>query len=302
MPKKVFKSEEGKKLLYESYDILLKMWDVEVEEHDIATTYGRTHIIEAGDITKPALVLFHGTGDNSSLMWVHNIQEFTKHFYVVAVDTLGAAGKSEPNELFFKSFDEAKWINEIMNTLNIKNAHMIGVSFGVILMLNYAIHYPDRVNKLVGMAGHLPIKVNGFKKSLYTLRTIKVFMPEILNPNKKNAVKLFKKLSGPNIVLDDENDEVFKHFYYIFKHSIPLVRNIASHDIQTFSQFKDNALFLIGDYDKLVYKPDIKQAYAELGLNLKIIKDAGHSINGEQPELINKKIIDFLVDKEALII
>ncbi|MFS1513774.1 alpha/beta fold hydrolase [Chengkuizengella sp. SCS-71B] len=301
MPKKIFKSEQGKKLLFESYDRLLEMWDVEVQEHDIETTYGKTHIIEAGDITKPALVLFHGTGDNSSLMWIRNIQEFTKHFYVVAVDTLGAAGKSEPNELFFKSFDEVKWINEIMNTLNIQKAHMIGVSFGVILMLNYAIKYPNRVKKLVGMAGSLPIKVNGLKKFVYTVRTIKVFMPEILNPNQKNAQKLFQKLSGPNMKLDD-NDEVFKHFYYIFKHSVPLVRNIASHEIQTFSQFRDNALFLIGDHDKLVYKPDIKQEYAELGLNLKIIKDAGHSINGEQPELINKEIINFLVDKKAFII
>ncbi|NBI29685.1 alpha/beta fold hydrolase [Chengkuizengella marina] len=301
MPKKVFKSEEGKKLLYESYDILLKMWGVEVQEQDIETTYGRTHIITAGDKTKPTLVMFHGTGDNSALMWIQNIRELTKHFYVVAVDTLGAAGKSEPNELFFKNFDETKWINEIINTLNIKEANMIGVSFGVILMLNYAIKYPDKVNKLVGMAGHLPIKVNGLKKFLYTLRTIKVFMPEILNPNEKNAEKLFQKLSGPNIKLAD-NDEVFKHFYYIFKHSVPLVRNIASHEIQTFSQFRDNALFLIGDHDKLVYKPDIKQAYAELGLNLKIIKDAGHSINGEQPELINKEIINFLVEKETMIV
>ncbi|MDP5272882.1 alpha/beta fold hydrolase [Chengkuizengella axinellae] len=83
---------------------------------------------------------------------------------------------------------------------------------------------------------------------------------------------------------------------------MPLVRNIASQDIQAFSQFKDNALFLIGDHDKLVYKPDITEFYKEIGLNLKIIKDAGHSINGEQPELINKEIVDFLVEKEALIV
>ncbi|MDP5272881.1 alpha/beta fold hydrolase [Chengkuizengella axinellae] len=97
-------------------------------------------------------MLFHGTGDNSALMWINNIQSFIKHFYVIAVDTLGAAGKSEPNDQFFKSFDETKWIHEIINTLDVKKAHMIGVSFGVILMLNYA-----------------------------------VFMPEILNPNPKNA-------------------------------------------------------------------------------------------------------------------
>lgn len=59
------------------------------QELDIATPYGTTHCITAGDKSLPPLLLFHGVGDNSAVMWLLNMKELARHFYCIAVETLG---------------------------------------------------------------------------------------------------------------------------------------------------------------------------------------------------------------------
>ena len=64
---KVFKNEKAKRKVFETYNQLLSAWGVELQEGDIDTKYGSTHIIACGDESNPPLVLFHGVGDNSAL-------------------------------------------------------------------------------------------------------------------------------------------------------------------------------------------------------------------------------------------
>jgi len=94
---KVYKSEKAKKRIYDTYNQLLDMWGVDKEEQDISTTYGTTRVILCGNKSKPPLVLFHGVGDNSALMWLYNARELACHFRIYAIDTIGGPGKSVPN-------------------------------------------------------------------------------------------------------------------------------------------------------------------------------------------------------------
>lgn len=95
---KRYKSLSGRQLIVDTYDMLLNSWDSDFEERDIETTYGLTHVIIVGDRQKPSLLLFHGTADNSAMMWIYNIKELSQKFYIIAVDAIGGSGKSEPNE------------------------------------------------------------------------------------------------------------------------------------------------------------------------------------------------------------
>lgn len=57
---------------------------------------------------------------------------------------------------------------------------------------------------------------------------------------------------------------------------------------------QNKALFLIGEYDRF---SNYAKAIAKLDVNkllYKIIRDAGHAINHEQAEMINKEIVNFL--------
>ena len=110
----VFKSQQGMNEVLSSYNELLKMWGTEISEQDVPTTFGSTHCIIAGSPQNPPLLLLHGVGDNSAVMWPLNIKELSKHFYCIAVDTLGCPGKSIPNESFNKkTFSQTAWINQV---------------------------------------------------------------------------------------------------------------------------------------------------------------------------------------------
>ena len=95
---KVYRSRKSGLAIRESYDRLLAFWSCETKERDVATAYGTTHVIECGKAESLPLVLFHGVGDDSALMWIYNAPELSKHFHLYAIDTLGGPGKSVPNE------------------------------------------------------------------------------------------------------------------------------------------------------------------------------------------------------------
>src|SRR4051812_28684437 len=111
---KRYKNTSSRQLIYDSYNTLLKSWKTDFEEKDIETSYGQTHIIVAGNPQSPPLLLFHGTADNSAMMWVYNIKELSEQFYVLAVDAIGGSGKSEPNANYYKQFNQITWIDEIL--------------------------------------------------------------------------------------------------------------------------------------------------------------------------------------------
>ncbi|MCX7709530.1 MAG: alpha/beta hydrolase [Clostridia bacterium] len=291
---KRFKSEEGKRLIYESYNKLLTLWGVDLEQTDIETTFGSTHVITVGQHENPPLLLFHGVGDNSALMWIYNIQELARHFFVIAADTIGGPGKSEPNEHYFKSFTQAQWIDDILNAFNIDSAYIAGVSNGAYLTQHYAMKRPERVPKIVCMSGSIACK--SAPNPLF--RMMKVFLPEALIPTEKNARKLLRKMCGPNSTVFENNQELMRHWVYLLKYFNN--RAMMSHKIVRFGDneiatIRDKALFLLGDCDRLSYHDAAIKAFQEHRLNYKIVQNAGHALNHEQADLINGEIVRFLL-------
>lgn len=285
---KKYKKEEGKDLIYNSYDKLLAAWGVDKEELDVETTYGLTHVIITGKRENSPLLLFHGVGDNSAIMWIYNIQELSKHFFVIAVDTIGGSGKSEPNQRYFKNFDQSIWINEILDSFNISKVNIVGVSNGAYLANYFTLKNKDRVNKIVCMSG-------GITSS--PLRMLKAFLPEALFPNEKSTKKLLRKLSAPNSDAFERNEEIMIHWNYLLKYFNNMLMSYHKYTkLQTLdlSILKDKALYLIGEFDRLTYFPKSIKALEDNNLNFKIIKNAGHGINHEQPELVHEEIINFL--------
>lgn len=294
---KRFKSQAGKQLIYESYDRLLELWGIDKEELDIETKYGKTHVIVSGNPVNPPLVLFHGSGDNSVMTWFVNIPELVKHYYVVAVDFFGGAGKSEPNDSYPKKFDLVLWVDTILDTLNIEKVSIAGVSFGGYLALAYTAKNPNRVSKIVCMANYPYLK--GIKSRLLTylliFRAVKTLFPEILNPTEQNSINILQKLTAPNCVAPSLiNKEMMKHWFYILKYSRIVTHDLTYFEDKAISVFRDKALFLIGDSDIWTYHPSVMKILNDNNLIYKIIKNTGHVINHEQQELVNREIIDFL--------
>ena len=144
----VFKSEKAKNRIISTYDQLLNLWNVNKVEKEIITTYGTTNVIICGDENNPPLVLFHGVGDNSALMWLYNAEALSHYFRIFAIDTIGGPGKTQPNKNYNKDFDAVKWIDEILAGLMLDKVNMAGVSMGAYLMdlsTNWMERYQKRI-------------------------------------------------------------------------------------------------------------------------------------------------------------
>lgn len=124
------------------------------------------------------------------MMWIYNMKDLSQEFYVIAVDTIGGSGKSEPNNEYWRTFNQITWIDDIVTPLDIQNMNICGVSYGAYY---YTLKRLDKVNKAVCLAGRIPS--NSFE---VMLKMMTAFLPEALSPSEKNCTKLLHKFSGPH--------------------------------------------------------------------------------------------------------
>ena len=150
---KAFKSSTKQEEVIRTYKLLLEQWGIPVEEKISFGEYGLTYVNIAGDNANPPLLLFHGVGDNSALMWIYNAKELSKHFRIYAVDALGGAGRSVSNIKYANEFDTCKWLKSLLDELEIDKAYAAGVSYGSLLVQMLLCYMPDRIIKGVCMAG-----------------------------------------------------------------------------------------------------------------------------------------------------
>jgi len=290
---KVFKSESGKQAIYESYDVLLVDWSVDYEETDVPGRYGVTHVEKAGSPDNPPLLLFHGVGDNSAMMWVHNAEELSKYYRIYAIDTIGGPGKSVPGSAYGRDFNQVEWIRDLMNFLNIEHAYAAGVSYGCYLIQLLLAELPERITKAVGMAG--TISAEGSKSN--ALKMMSAFLPEALFPTDRNVKKLVNKLSGENSKRLIEDSHIMEHWKLLlrqFNNMSMGYHRIRKLPMEKVNLIRDNLLLLIGNRDILSYYPNSLEMLEKSKINFRIMEGCGHSVNHENPEEINALIIEFL--------
>lgn len=99
----------------------------------------------------------HGQGDSLVLImglrrnvewWYSQIPALSKHFKVVAFDNRGA-GRSEKPVMDYTIKLFADDTMGLMEALNIKKAHVLGLSMGGYIAQELTINYPDKVRSLV---------------------------------------------------------------------------------------------------------------------------------------------------------
>ncbi|MBO7448869.1 MAG: alpha/beta hydrolase [Clostridiales bacterium] len=292
MVKKYRSRKAGEKII-ETYDQLLKGWDCELIERDIETTYGTTHVIETGIKDGDPLVLFHGVGDDSALMWIFNAKELGKHYRIYAIDTMGGPGKSVPNENYNKSFDDTKWIDETLQGLNIDRAYFAGVSMGSYLVALYTIRRTDKVKKGICISG----AVHSESKSGVIPPMFKIFLPEALFPNDKNVQKLIRKLCGSKYTVFTDDALIMDHYKSLLKgfnnaamgyHKIEKTFTPEQIDI-----LRTKVTFLVGNEDPF-QKMGGREALLKNNMDAVFYEDAGHGLNHELHDEINSKMIELL--------
>ncbi len=143
----IYKSDAAKNEIICIYDKFIKRYEF-VNNIEIETIQGITHVLICGEEKNPPLILLHGSGMNSS-MWLGELQEYAKYYRVYAVDLPGEPGKSFPTQMPLTDTSYSDWLHDVIVKLNIKKANVVGISLGGWMALNFAIAFPDDVSRLV---------------------------------------------------------------------------------------------------------------------------------------------------------
>ena len=93
------------------------------------------------------IILLHGNGEDSSY-FVHQIDQFSKTYRVIAIDTRGHGQSPRGNKPFtIKQFAED--LNDFMDSANISKAILLGFSDGGNIALTFALKYPEKIEKMI---------------------------------------------------------------------------------------------------------------------------------------------------------
>ena len=237
----------------------------------------------------------HGAGGSSSI-WYKQVRDFKKHFNVLILDLRGH-GNSKPKlkDTFNPKYTFDSITNDIVEVvehLQIKESHFIGISLGTILIRNLAEKKPHLVKSMI-MGGAI-IKLNFRSQVLIKIGTIfKSVVPYML------LYKLFAFIIMPKknhkksrLLFVNEAKKLYQkeflRWFTLTSEINPLLRFFRTKDI------KIPTLYLMGAEDHL-FLPSIKNIVAKhTTSSLFVIENCGHVVNVEQPVAFNNETISFI--------
>lgn len=100
-----------------------------------------------GDTNKQPLVLAHGL-ISSVEYWHRVIEPLSQYYQVIAYDWPGFGKSDKPNRVYTLTF-YTQFLNDLLDTLNLKQVALVGHSLGGGLVLDFAGNHPDKVSHII---------------------------------------------------------------------------------------------------------------------------------------------------------
>lgn len=136
-------------VFFAAYDAVLRRWPAEVRSVDVPSPYGSTRVQICGREDGDPLVLLPGGGATSAV-WFANVGDLAATHRVYAVDLMGDFGRSVHDGAPLRgTADLMAWLDTLFDGLGLNGAHLCGHSYGAWIALNYALHAPERLGRLV---------------------------------------------------------------------------------------------------------------------------------------------------------
>ncbi|MEZ4800905.1 MAG: alpha/beta hydrolase [Flavobacteriales bacterium] len=125
----LFKKPIESQLLKELFQKERDKRSLDYESINIETSFGNTSILVTGDADSPPLVLVYGVNEYPPFA-LELLVDLSAHYRVYTIDGLEHSTLNEESELSLADESYGQWMYEVLAWLNIRNAIMMGVSFG----------------------------------------------------------------------------------------------------------------------------------------------------------------------------
>lgn len=114
-----------------------------------------------GNPLNPPLVLVHGWLSHAGF-WKQTLEAFQDTHYCVAIDLLGHGLSDKPDNGDYSIPAQARRVLSLVDKLNIQRFTWIGHSMGGQIGIYTAIHHPERLERLVSVAGVVTGKLSAY--------------------------------------------------------------------------------------------------------------------------------------------
>ena len=245
----------------------------------------RLRYLDTGD--GDSIILVHGLGERIE-GWKFQIDEFSKHFRVLALDLRGF-GESEIPAEFTGAEDFARDIFNLMEHVGIEKAHLLGLSMGGIACLAFYKLYPEKVKSLI-------------------LADTTAYFPEEFRGALSERLRLMDEMGMEGIAAAIAELSIHRDDPELKK----LVRDIiAKNDLNFYrkvtvelarADYRDllpnirvPTLVIVGEYD-VTTPPELSRYMADRipGAELRIVKNSAHLAKLENSDEFNAYVLDFL--------
>lgn len=146
-----FQSDDARAAYCRLYDQAVAASAMPVTESDIETSFGRTHVLTAGDPSRPPLVAMHGI-QIASTSWLPLLPTLAAAHRVTMIDAIGQVSKSIATTPTTTAAHIVAWLDETLCSLGIGRAAVVGMSLGAWMVTHYAMAHPERVDRLALIA------------------------------------------------------------------------------------------------------------------------------------------------------
>jgi 3-oxoadipate enol-lactonase len=258
-------------------------------------TQGAPLYYEVAGTGHPLLLIHAGITD--SRMWDEQFQTFAQQYQVIRYDIRGYGKSTIPSGKFANHED----ITALFEHLSIKQAHVIGISFGGLIALDFTLAHPDQVTSLVlgapSVSGHVSSSADAshFEEEEEAL---------LERGDLKGATNLNLRMwldvprRTPDQVDPTVRQRIYEMQYHAFTVPIPAEAEVISLEppaITRLAEIHVPTLFIVGEYDVPEKIDLVGQLAEEIALARQIvIPNAAHIVNMEQPAEFNRMVLDFL--------
>jgi 3-oxoadipate enol-lactonase len=247
----------------------------------------------------PLVILMHGIGGNRT-NWHEQLSAFAAHFHAVSWDARGY-GASDDYEGDLDFGDFARDLIRVLDHFRAAQAHLVGLSMGGLIAMDFYSRYPQRVATLT-ICDSLP----GFNHLTPDQRRefIRLRQEPLLagKEPKDIAPAVAKTLIGKS-AWAGSFEKLVASMSALHKYSyLKTIAGTSSYQ-QRFELEKIAVPthVVVGDEDRLT-PPEMSRQMAQRisGARLTLIEGAGHLSNIEQPEKFNRAALAFLIEHREL--
>ncbi len=222
------------------------------------------------------LLIMHGNG--GSIYDLRNqIKEFAKYYKVVAVDSR-AQGLSTDSDQELSFSLMASDMDQLLDSLKIDSAYVLGWSDGAIIGLELALKYPAKVAKLIADGANFVPDSTALPADM--IRDMKnTTFAKLDSASQRNIIMHSHFPQRAGIIYDKLNRLDLYH---------------PNFTIEQLNSIETPTLVMAGDHDIIIDTHTLKLFHSLPNAELCIIPGASHGLLLERPALANEIILKFL--------